>query len=126
MAKFFTAAYFQDLADRLNADAEWRKKAETLTAKVIATVTDRDFSALLDIENGEVKASKVDAETPADFKFEADYDVWKASAEGEGDLTTLVMTGRMRFRGSMSKIMGMMPSLNRLTEILRELPKDFD
>jgi putative sterol carrier protein len=126
MAKFFTEPYFQDLAERLNADAEWRKKAEGLTSKVVATVTDRDFSALLDIENGEVKASEVDAETPADFKFEADYDVWKASAQGEGDLTTLVMTGRMRFRGSMSKIMGMMTPLNRLTEILRELPKDFD
>ena len=126
MAKFFTEAYFQDLAERLNADKEWRKKAEGVTSRIVATANDRDFSALLDVQNGEVTASRVDADTLADFKFEADYDVWKASAQGEGDLTTLVMTGRMRFRGSMSKIMGMMTPLNRLTEILRELPKDFD
>ncbi|MFQ5986669.1 MAG: SCP2 sterol-binding domain-containing protein [Thermoplasmata archaeon] len=126
MAKFFTEQYFQDLADRLNADDEWRKKAEGVHAKIVATANDRDFSALLDVQNGEVTASKVDADAPADFRFEADYDVWKASAQGEGDLTTLVMTGRMRFRGSMSKIMGMMTPLNRLTEILRDLPKDFD
>ncbi|MDX1534021.1 MAG: SCP2 sterol-binding domain-containing protein, partial [Thermoplasmata archaeon] len=126
MAKFFTEAYFQDLAERLNADKEWRKKAEGVTSRIVATANDRDFSALLDVQNGEVTASRVDADTLADFKFEADYDVWKASAQGEGDLTTLVMTGRMRFRGSMSKIMGMMTPLNRLTEILRELPKEFD
>ncbi|MCJ2531050.1 MAG: SCP2 sterol-binding domain-containing protein [Candidatus Thermoplasmatota archaeon] len=126
MAKFFTEQYFQDLAARLNADTEWRKKAEGITSRIVTTVSDRGISALLDIQNGEVKASQVDADTPADFKFEADYDVWKASAQGEGDLTTLVMTGRMRFRGSMSKIMAMMTPLNRLTEILRDLPKDFD
>ncbi len=126
MAKFFTEEYFQDLADRLNADDEWRKKAEGVSSKIVVTVSDRDFSELLDIQAGEVTASKGDADTLADFKFEADYDVWKGAAQGEGDLTTLVMTGRMRFRGSMSKIMGMMAPLNRLTEILRELPKDFD
>ncbi|MFQ5919643.1 MAG: SCP2 sterol-binding domain-containing protein [Thermoplasmata archaeon] len=126
MGTFFTEAYFQDLAERLNADAEWRKKAEGVTSRIVATVNDRDFSALLDIQSGEVAASRVDADAPADFKFEADYDVWKAAAQGEGDLTSLVMTGRMRFRGSMSKIMGMMTPLNRLTEILRDLPKDFD
>ncbi|MFQ5908591.1 MAG: SCP2 sterol-binding domain-containing protein [Thermoplasmata archaeon] len=126
MAKFFTDSYFQDLADRLNKDGEWGKKAEGISTKIVATANDRDFSVLLDIQDGVVTASQVDADAPADFKFEADYDVWKASAQGEGDLTTLVMTGRMRFRGSMSKIMGMMTPLNRLTEILRELPKDFD
>ena len=126
MAKFFTEEYFQDLADRLNADDEWRKKAEGVNSKIVVTVSDRDFSALLDIQAGEVTASKGDADTLADFKFEADYDVWKAAAQGEGDLTSLVMTGRMRFRGSMSKIMGMVTPLNRLSEILRELPKDFD
>jgi putative sterol carrier protein len=126
MAKFFTEAYFQDLADRLNEDEGWRKKAEGVTTKIVATANDRDFSSLLDIQDGAVTASRVEADIPADFKFEADYNVWKDAAEGEGDLTMLVMTGRMKFRGSMSKIMGMMTSLNRLLEILRELPKDFD
>ncbi|MFQ6013583.1 MAG: SCP2 sterol-binding domain-containing protein [Thermoplasmata archaeon] len=126
MAKFFTEAYFQELADRLNGDDEWRRKAQGVTAKIVATANDREFSALLDIQDGEVTASKVDADTPADFKFEADYDVWKTTAQGEGDLTTLVMTGRMRFRGSMSKVMSMMTPLNRLTEVLRGLPKEFE
>lgn len=126
MAKFFTKKYFQELADRLNADEEWRKKSQGVNAKIVATASDRDFSALLDIQEGAVTVSQVDPEIPADFKFEADYDVWKSSAQGEADLTTLVMSGRMRFRGSMSKIMGMMTSLNRLTDLLRDLPKEFD
>lgn len=126
MAKFFTDAYFQDLVDRLNGDEAWRKKAEELTTKIVVTANDRDFSALLDIQNGAMTVSRVGADIPADFKFEADYNVWKDAAEGEGDLTMFVMTGRMKFKGSMSKIMGMMTSLNRLLEILRELPKDFD
>jgi putative sterol carrier protein len=125
MAQFFTKEFFEELADRLNADDEWNKKSGDLTTKIVATCTDREISVLLDIQNGKVTAKVVDAEEPADFKFEGSYDAWQKTARGEADLQTLVMTGKMKFKGSMSKIMAMMSQLSRLTAVLREMPKEF-
>jgi len=36
-----------------------------------------------------------------------------------------VMGGKIRFRGSMPKIMALMGQLNRITQIARETPKEF-
>jgi putative sterol carrier protein len=125
MTQFFTEEFFAELADRLNVDEEWNRKAGDLTTKIVATCTDRDISVLLDIQNGKVSARSVGPDEPADFKFEGSYDAWQTTAKGEADLQTLVMTGKMKFKGSMSKIMAMMSQLSRLTAVLREMPKEF-
>lgn len=125
MTQFFTEEFFAEMADRLNEDEEWLKKSGNLTTKVIATCTDRDLSILIDIADGKVATSKVAADDPADFKFEGDYAAWTKAGKGEADLQALALTGKIRFKGSMSKIMAMMGQLNRLVAVLREIPKEF-
>lgn len=125
MAEFFTPAFFEELADRLNADEEWQRKGGDLSTRIVATATDRDLSMLLEIEDGRVSVSEVTPEEPADFKFEGPYESWVKTAQGEADLQTLVMTGKMQFRGSMSKIMAMMGQLNQLMAVLRDVPREY-
>ncbi len=125
MVQFFTKEFFDDLAQRLNGDEEWNKKTGDLNTKIIATCNDRDISVLLDIENGKVSVEEVAADDPSDFKFEGDYAAWEKTGKGEADLQTLVMTGKMKFKGSMSKIMAMMSQLNRMVAVIREMPKEF-
>ncbi len=125
MAQFFTKEFFEDLSTRLNGDEEWKKKSGGLTTKIVATCTDRDFSALLDIQDGTVEVREVPTDEPADFKFEGNYAAWQKTAQGEADLQTMVMMGKIKFKGSLSKIMAMMGQLGRLTAVLREIPKEF-
>ncbi len=125
MVGFFTKEFFEDLAQRLNVDDEWKKKAGSLTTKIIATCTDRDLSMMLDIQNGAITTTEVAMDEPSDFKFEGNYEAWQKTGKGEADLQTLVMTGKIKFKGSMSKIMAMMGQLNRLVTVLREMPKEF-
>ncbi len=122
MVQYFSQEYFDELARRLNADGDWTKKAATLTTKITLTVTDRGQSYMLVIANGAVTAQKVAAEDPADFKFEAPYEIWGKIATGTLDFNTAVITGKMRFRGSLPKIMGIQPQMNRLTQIAKEIP----
>ncbi|MBI4415907.1 MAG: SCP2 sterol-binding domain-containing protein [Euryarchaeota archaeon] len=122
MVQYFSPEYFDELARRLNADGEWMKKAATLTTKITLTVTDRGQSYMLVIANGAVTAQKVAGEDPADFKFEAPYEIWGKIATGTLDFNTAVITGKMRFRGSLPKIMGIQPQMNRLTQIAKEIP----
>jgi putative sterol carrier protein len=125
MAMYFTSEFFGEVANRLNADPEWTKTAGSLTVKIVLTCTDRAASFLLDAREGRVTASPVAADTPADFKFEGTYDAWVTLAKGQKDFQTLVLTGKIKFRGSMPKIMGMLGQLNRITAMAQQVPKEF-
>jgi alkyl sulfatase BDS1-like metallo-beta-lactamase superfamily hydrolase len=125
MTQYFTQAFFEEVASRLNADSEWSRKAGTISAKLVLTCLDRGASFLIDIVNGRVVSSPVPADMPADFKFEGNYDAWMQLGKGEKDLQSLVMGGRIRFRGSMPKVMALMSVLGRVTSVARDVPKDF-
>src|SRR5438552_13738190 len=61
MTQYFTAPFFEEVARRLNADPEWSKKAAAVSAKVVLTCVDRNASFLLDVVNGRVTSTPVDA-----------------------------------------------------------------
>jgi len=125
VTRYFTQEFFAEVADRLNADPEWSKKAAAVTAKLVLTCVDRKSSFLIDVANGKVSSSEVAADVPADFKFEGNYDMWTQLGKGEKDFQSLVMGGKIRFRGSMPKIMALMGILSRITVVARDVPKDF-
>jgi len=125
MVQYFTKAFFDELAGRLNADAEWGKKAAAIVAKIVLTCTDRNASFLLDIQNGRVVVHDVAPDVPADFKFEGTYEAWTQLGKGEKDFQGLVLGGRIRFRGSMPKVMALMGPLSRITQIAQQIPREF-
>ncbi|HYM40347.1 MAG TPA: SCP2 sterol-binding domain-containing protein [Thermoplasmata archaeon] len=125
MAQYFSKEFFDALASALNTDAEWMKKASNSTFKTVITITDRSKSFFLDVVGGKVAVSESAPDMPADFKFEGPYESWVILGKGEKDFQSLVMTGKVKFRGSMPKVMGMMGQWNRLIKVAQELPKEF-
>ncbi len=125
LVQYFTTVFFGELASKLNDDPEWQKKAAGMSVKLVLTVSDRKTSHLLDVQGGKVVATEVAADVPADFKFEGPYDAWVMLGKGEKDFQSLVMAGKLKFRGSMPKVMGMMSQLNRITMLAQQLPKEF-
>lgn len=125
MVQYFSKAFFDELANALNVDPEWTKKAAPLTFKTVITITDRGQSYLLDVVAGKVAASETAGDVPADFKFDGPYDSWVILGKGEKDFQSLVMSGKVKFRGSMPKVMGMMGQWNRLIKVAQQLPKEF-
>ena len=125
MAQYFTQAFFQEVASRLNADPEWSRRAAAITAKVVLTCVDRKASFLINVVNGTVSSTEVAADVPADFKFEGTYEAWTQLGKGEKDFQGLVLGGKIRFRGSMPKVMGLMGPLSRITQLAQQVPKEF-
>jgi len=125
MAHYFTKAFFEEIANRLNADPDWTKKAANLNVKIVLTCTDRASSHLLEVLGGRVTATDVVPEIPTDFNFEGPYSAWVVLGKGEKDFQSLVMSGRIKFRGSLPKIMGMMGELTRITQMAQRVPKEF-
>ena len=120
--QYFSQEWFEELARRLNADPAWGKKAAALTTKITLTVTDRGLSHQIDIAAGKVATKAVKPEDLADFKFEAPWDLWGKVAAGQTDFNTAVITGKMKFKGSLPKIMGIQTQMNHLTKAAKDIP----
>lgn len=125
MVQYFSKAFFDEVASRLNVDPEWSKKASTVTTKIVLTSLDRAMSFLVAVDAGRVSVSETTPEVPADFKFEGNYDAWVQLGKGERDFQGLVLGGKIRFRGSMPKIMALTGQLNRITFVAQQIPKEF-
>lgn len=125
MVQYFSKEFFDQLAASLNTDAEWVKKTTGQSFKTIITITDRAKSFFLDVAGGKVAVTETAPDAPADFKFEGPYDSWVILGRGEKDFQSLVMTGKVKFRGSMPKVMGLMGAWNRLIKVAQGLPKEF-
>jgi len=125
MVQYFSKEFFDALVNALNVDAEWTKKISNSAFKSIITITDRSHSYFLDVAGGKVSVAETAPDVPADFKFEGPYDSWVILGKGEKDFQSLVMMGKVKFRGSMPKVMALMPAWNRLIKVAQQLPKEF-
>ena len=125
MFLFFSEAFFQEVADRLLRDAEWNRAAARLTAKIILTDTDLARSIMLDVVGVAMGVRAAKPDDPADFKFEAPTEQWNRLGKGEKDLQTLVLQGKIKFRGPLAKLVPMQPALFRIEVVARDIPKGF-
>lgn len=121
---FFTPAYFEELAKTLNGDAEFKQKTATLNLSILMAAKDKDLSALLRLKNGEATVEPATRDTPADFKFIGEYAVWVSNHRGEAPLDKLVMTGKLKFIGSIPKIMGLRAQLLVIDKLAQTVQAD--
>ena len=120
--QYFSHEWFEELARRLNADPEWGKKAVSLTTRITLTVTDRGLCHQIEVAGGRVSTREAKPDEVADFKFEAPWEIWGKVAAGSTDFNTAVITGKMKFKGSLPKIMGIQTQMNHLTKAAKDIP----
>lgn len=125
MVEYFTEAYWDELASRLNGDEAFQEKAGDLDTSLLFVAEDKDRAFLMDVENGEVTANAVDGDAEAEFAFKGPYESWVSNHRDEAGLQRLVMTGKLHFEGSMGKIMGLQNQLGFVTDTAREIEADY-
>ena len=123
-APFFTQGYFEELVKTLNNDAEFKQKTASMNLSIVMAAKDKGLAALLRIQNGQASAQMATPEEKADFKFLGDYATWVANHKGEAPLDKLVMTGKLKFIGSIPKIMGMRSQLLVIDKLAQSVPAE--
>jgi putative sterol carrier protein len=123
--KYFSTEFLQELATRLTQDPQWMKGASKITVKLMITITDRNESHILEVVNGQVAARVAKPDDPADFKFEGPYEQWVRLGKEKKDIQTLVLQGKLKFRGPLAKFMPMQPTLVRIEAVAREIPAEY-
>lgn len=112
MAQFFSPEYFQELQKVLNNDAEFKAKTASVNTTILMVNRDTKKSFLLSVSKGQATVVEGNEETKADFTFIGDTATWVANHKGEAPMEKLVLTGKLKFKGSIPKIMGMKSQLN--------------
>ncbi len=123
-AAFFTQGYFEELARTLNADPEFKAKTASMNLSIVMSAKDKGLTALMRIQNGQATVQMATPEEKADFKFLGDYAVWASNHRGEAALDKLVMTGKLKFVGSIPKIMGLRSQLLIIDRIAQGVPAE--
>ena len=123
-APFFTQGYFEELVKTLNSDAEFKQKTASMNLSIVMSAKDKGLTGLLRIKDGQASVQMATPEEKADFKFIGDYAVWASNHRGEAALDKLVMTGTLKFVGSIPKIMGMRSQLLVIDKLAQGVPAE--
>lgn len=115
MVELGTKEFYDEMVSRLNANEDFQAKTQDLDISILNVVEDRDRAFLLTVKGGQVSVAEAPGDAEATFKFIADYDTWVTNHEGQS-LNKLVMTGKIRFKGSMPKIMRLQGKLKAIDE----------
>jgi putative sterol carrier protein len=125
MIRFYTKEFFEEIARRLNADAEWSKSMAGQTFRMVCSASDKKRSFLISVTRGKVVTAEASAKTRADYRFEGRYEAWMSLCKGESEMDRLIQQGKIRLAGSMSDVMGLMGPLNKIVLTARSFPKEF-
>lgn len=125
MAKYFSDEYFSQVLTALTQDAKWTESTKGLKTSVALNVTDLGQNYLLGVDNGTTTLQKAAPGAPAEFTFEGTYEAWCKIGRGEVDLQSAVLKGQMKFKGSLVKILALRDKLNRVADVMKEVPKEF-
>lgn len=124
MAQLFTMPYFEEFVKTLNNDSEFKAKAGGVQATVLMVNRDTKKSFLLTLNKGTATVVEGNEDTKADFTFIGDTPTWVANHKGEAPMEKLVMTGKLKFKGSLPKIMGLRSQLAIIDQIAQRVPAE--
>jgi putative sterol carrier protein len=125
MAKYLSDEYFSQVLTALTQDAKWTESTKNLKTSVALNVADVGQNYLLGVDNGTTTLQKAAPGTTAEFTFEGTYEAWCKIGRGEIDLQSAVLKGQMKFKGSLVKILALRDRLNRVADVMKEVPKEF-
>jgi putative sterol carrier protein len=125
MAKYLSDEYFAQVQAALLQDPKWAESTKGLKTTITFGVTDIGQNFILTVDSGVTSLQKAAPGTASEFSFEGNYDSWSKVARGEVDIQSAVLKGQLRFKGSLPKILMYRDRLNRVAEIMRDVPKEF-
>lgn len=102
-----------------------KSRMRELIEKYVTGGTVYTFIQLRDGKCLGARIIKDPSEVTAGFKLTGDYDSWKKLAKAETDTTKLVMTGKMKLQGDMSKVMRYIKATQLMGKIASEIKSEF-
>lgn len=126
MMRFWSEEFFKKTDILLNADEDLGKVFKGMDTTIIAECTDREESFFLIVKDGVINSRKISAGEKGEFRFSAPYDLWVKIAKGEEKVQSQVVRGKIKFRGSMPKMMLYLGKVVRMEKKILKIIGDMD
>jgi len=126
LVRFFTKEFFTDFAKVLSRDPDMAKVTEGLSTSILFICEDDGSAFKATVMNRKIDVSEAGSGGEAEFKFSAPYSEWVKVAKGEARFQGEVVAGRIRFKGSMPKMLLYLNKVIRLERKLLDLVKEMN
>ena len=125
MVQYASQEYFDALASALNADPAFQQKTANVKADLLFLTKERPDGFLLKVDHGKASVQNVPADAPADFTFTADLPTWISNHRDGVTLEKLIMTGKVKFKGSLPRIMTLKNQLTIIDQKAKTIPAEY-
>ncbi len=129
MVAFFTRQFFGEIVRHLNRDNIFTNTIKDFNSSMVLTCVDRGVSCKITARNGFIEVEDCQGNASAEFHFAATYSVWVSIAKGGVGIQGEVVRGRVKFRGSMPKMLlylGKLAGMERLMiKLVNEIGTEF-
>lgn len=103
--KFFSLEFFQKMVEQLNLDESLSKLTKGMNTNLLLSCNELPSSYLIDVKEGKLSVKQVSNNQAAEFVFSAPYIEWEKIAKGQVKIAGEVVSGRIKFKGSMPKML---------------------
>ena len=126
MTHFWSEEFFQKTDELLNDDKELCKVFTGMNTTIIAECDDRKETFHILVENGKISSAKANVNDKGEFRFSAPYDLWVKVAKGEEKVQSQVVCGKIKFRGSMPKMLLYLGKVVRMEKKILKIMAEMD
>jgi putative sterol carrier protein len=105
LTRFWSEEFFKEAGELLNREQDLTKVLTGMNTTILAECVDRNQAFLITVEDGKISSAEGHPEDKVEFRFAAPYDKWAKIARGEEKVQSEVVKGKIKFRGSMPKML---------------------
>jgi putative sterol carrier protein len=103
--RFFSPEFFKNMIDQLNADESLAKLTKGMNTSLLLSCNELSLFYLINITEGRLSVKQSSSDQVAEFAFSAPYTEWEKIARGQAKIPSEVVSGRIKFKGSMPKML---------------------
>ncbi|MCS4538739.1 MAG: SCP2 sterol-binding domain-containing protein [Thaumarchaeota archaeon] len=93
------------MVDQLNADESLAKVTKGMNTNLLLSCAEISAFYIIDIKEGRLSVKQASSNQVAEFAFSASYNEWEKIAKGQAKIPSEVISGRIKFKGSMPKML---------------------
>ena len=103
--RFFSLEFFGNMVDQLNTDDSLAKLTKGMNTNLLLSCAEISAFYIIGIKEGRLSVKQVSSNQVAEFAFSAPYTEWEKIAKGQAKIPGEVISGRIKFKGSMPKML---------------------
>jgi len=125
-SNFWSKDFFEKAGQMLNSDKDLTKAFSGINTTILVECSDRQAAYVIGVADGKITSKEAKPDEKAEFRFSAPYDEWARILKDESKIQGEVVRGRVKFRGSMPKMLLYLSRVVKMEGKIMQMVKSMD